>query len=90
MVQPDQGRGLSIHKVAVNGIPDLPVQLLQVVGLRVDGRAHGAGPKGAVVGLLHDKQDLVHAHVCLLVEVWQRLLAPGLTRQQEAATFPVV
>ena len=90
MVQPDQGRGLSIHKVAVNGVPDFLVQLLRAVGLRVDGRAHGAGPKGAVVGLLHDKQDLVHAHVCLLVEVWQRLLSPGLTRQQEAATFPVV
>ena len=89
-MQPDQGRSLSLLKVTMHGIPDLPVQLLQVVGLRVDGRAHGAGPKGAVVGLLHDKQDLVHAHVCLLVEVWQRLLAPGLTRQQEAATFPVV
>jgi hypothetical protein len=34
--------------VAMHGIPDLPVQLLQVVGLRVDGRSHGAGPKGAV------------------------------------------
>ena len=87
---PNQGRGFSLLKVAVHGIPELLVQILQAVCLRVDGRSHGAGPIGAVVGLLHDKQDLVHAHVCLLVEVWQRLLAPGLTRQQEAATFPVV
>lgn len=54
-MQPDQGRCLSLLKVAVHGIPDLPVQLLQVVGLRVDGRAHGACPKGAVVSLVHDK-----------------------------------
>jgi len=84
-MQPDQGRGFSLLKVAVHGIPDLPVQLLQAVCLRVDGGSHGAGPIGAVVGLLHDKKDLVHAHDCLLVEVWQRLLAPGLPRQQEAA-----
>ena len=84
-MQPDQWRGLSLLKVAMHGIPDLPVQLLQVVGLRVDGRAHSAGPKGAVISLVHDKQDLVHAPIGLLVKVWQRLLAPGLPRQQEAA-----
>ena len=59
-MQPDRGRGFSLLNVAVHGIPDLPVQLLQAVGLRVDGRCHGAGPKGAVVGLVQDKQDLVH------------------------------
>jgi len=31
-MQPDQGRGFSLLKVAVHDIPDLPVQLLQVVG----------------------------------------------------------
>jgi hypothetical protein len=51
----------------------------------VDGRAHGAGAKGSVISLVHDKQDLVHAPIGLLVKVWQRLLAPGLPRQQEAA-----
>jgi hypothetical protein len=85
-MQPDQGRGLSLLKVAMHGIPDLTVQLLKVVGLRVDGRSHGAGPKGVVVGLVHDKQDLVHFTAGLLVEVWQRLPVPGLPRQQEAAT----
>ena len=85
MVQPDQGRGFSLLKVAVHGIPDLPVQLLQAVGLRVDGRAHGAGSIGAVVSLVHDKQNLVHVPAGLLMEVWQRFLAPGLHRQQEAA-----
>ena len=84
-MQPDQGRGFSLLKVAVHGIPDLPVQLLKVVCLRVDGRSHGAGPKGAVVGLVHDKQDLVHFTAGLLMEVWQRLPAPGLPRQQVAA-----
>jgi hypothetical protein len=69
----------------MHGIPDLPVQLLQVVGLRVDGRAHGAGSKGAVVSLVHDKQDLVYGLVGFLVEVWLRLLALGLPRHQEAA-----
>ena len=68
MVEPDQRRGFSLLKVAVHGIPDLPVQLLQAVGLRVDGRAHGAGPIGAVVGLLHDKKDLVHADGSLPVK----------------------
>jgi len=71
VVQADQGRGSSLIKVAMHGIPDLPVQLLQAVCLRVDGRSHGAGPKGAVVSLVHDKQDLVHVPGGLLMQVWQ-------------------
>jgi hypothetical protein len=43
MLQPDQGRGLTIQKVAVDGISDLPLQLLQAVCLRVNGAADGAG-----------------------------------------------
>ena len=43
MLQPDQGWGLTLLKVAVHGISDLPVQLLQAVCLRVNGGADGAG-----------------------------------------------
>jgi hypothetical protein len=43
MLQPDQGRGLALLKVAVHGISDLPLQLLQTVCLRVNGGADGAG-----------------------------------------------
>ena len=42
MLQLDQGWGLALLKVAVHGIPDLPVQLLQAVCLRVNGGADGA------------------------------------------------
>jgi|LakMenE01Jun11ns_1017448.scaffolds.fasta_scaffold9730888_4 hypothetical protein len=43
MLQPDQGWGLTLLKVAVHGISDLPLQLLQTVCLRVNGGADGAG-----------------------------------------------
>lgn len=43
MMQPDQGRGLALLKVTVHGIPDLAVQRLQAVCLRVNGGADGAG-----------------------------------------------
>ena len=43
MLQTDQGRGLALLKVAVHGISDLPLQLLQTVCLRVNGGADGAG-----------------------------------------------
>jgi hypothetical protein len=43
MVHPDQGRGITLLKVAVHGISDLPLQLLQAVCLRVNGGADGAG-----------------------------------------------
>jgi hypothetical protein len=43
MLQPDQGRGRTLLKVAVHGLSDLPVQLLQAVWLRVNGAADGAG-----------------------------------------------
>ena len=43
MLQLDQGRGHTIQKVAVHGISDLPLQLLQAVCLRVNGGADGAG-----------------------------------------------
>jgi len=43
MLHPDQGRGLALLKVAVHGISDLPLQLLQAVCLRVNGGADGAG-----------------------------------------------
>jgi hypothetical protein len=36
MLQPDQGRGLTILKVAVHGIPALLVPLLQAVCLRLN------------------------------------------------------
>ena len=42
-MQLDQRRGLAFLKVAVHGIPDLAVQLLQAVWLRVNGAADGAG-----------------------------------------------
>ena len=43
MLHPDQGRGRTLLKVAVHGISDLPLQLLQAVCLRVNGAADGAG-----------------------------------------------
>ena len=43
MLQPDQGRGLALLKVTVHGIPNLAVQRLQAVSLRVNGGADGAG-----------------------------------------------
>ncbi len=43
MLQPDQGRGLALLKVTGHGIPDLAVQRLQAVCLRVNGGAEGAG-----------------------------------------------
>ena len=36
-MQADQGRGFPAFKLAVDSIPDLLVQLLQAVGLGVDG-----------------------------------------------------
>ena len=42
-MQLDQGRGLAFLKVAVHGIPDLAVQLLQAVCLRVNRGADGTG-----------------------------------------------
>jgi hypothetical protein len=85
-MQPNQGRGCSLIKVAVHGIPDLPVQLLQAVRLRVDGRCHGAGPVGAVVGFLHDKKDFVHGPSSCLSELWQRLLATPATFEPSPGT----
>jgi len=43
MLQTDQGRGRTLLKVAVHGISDLPLQLLQAAWLRVNGGADGAG-----------------------------------------------
>jgi hypothetical protein len=43
MLQPDQGWGRILLKVAVHGISDLPLQLLQAVCLRVNGGVDGAG-----------------------------------------------
>jgi hypothetical protein len=43
MLQSDQGRGLTLLKVAVHGIPALLVQPLQAVCLRVNKDADGAG-----------------------------------------------
>ena len=43
MLQPGQGRDLALLKVAVHGIPDLAVQLLQAVSLCVNGGADSAG-----------------------------------------------
>ena len=77
-MQPDQGWGFSLLKVAVHGIPDLLAQLLQVVCLRMNGGAHGTGPKGAIVGFLYDKKNFVHGPALLPVEVWQWFLALGL------------
>ena len=59
-MQPDQRRCFPFLEVAVHGIADLLVQLLQAVCLGMDGRSHSTGPVGAVIGLLYDKQDLVH------------------------------
>ncbi len=66
MVQADQGRCFSVYEVAVDGIPNLSVQLLQAVGFCVDRPSDRTGPIGAVIGLLHNKQDLVHGSVSWL------------------------
>jgi len=42
-LQPDQGWSLTILKVAVHGIPALPLQLLQSLCLRMNGAADGVG-----------------------------------------------
>jgi hypothetical protein len=42
-LQPDQGWSLTILKVAVHGIPDLPLPLLQSLCLSVNKDADGAG-----------------------------------------------
>ena len=60
MLQPDHGRDLTLLKVAVHGISDLPLQLLQAVWLRVNGGAGGAGPVGGLIGLVYDKKDFVY------------------------------
>ena len=60
MLQPDQGRGRALLKVALHGISDLPLQQLQAVCLRVNGGADGAGPVGGLIGLVYDKKDFVY------------------------------
>ena len=64
LIDPHQRRGLCFLEVAIHGIPGLTVQILQAGCLRVDGRSHGTGPEGAVISLLHDKQDFVDRNSC--------------------------
>ena len=55
--------------MAMNRISQLPVELLNGVGLGVNGSTNSLSSKRTVFGLLHQKKDLVHGQHALL-PVW--------------------
>jgi hypothetical protein len=51
-MEADQGRRLARIEVADDGVANLPVEILQSVGLGVNGGSGGTGPKGAILSFL--------------------------------------
>ena len=59
-MEADQGRRLARIEVADDGVANLPVEILQSVGLGVNGGSGGTGPKGAILRFLDQEKDFLH------------------------------
>ncbi len=60
MVEANQRWSITWVVVAMNGIPDLLMELLQRSRFGMDCSTNGLRPKRTIVGLFHQKQNLVH------------------------------
>ena len=59
-MKPYQRGRITLLKVAVHGITNLLMQLLQILRLCVNRTANGVGSERPVLGFFHDKKNFVH------------------------------
>ena len=80
----DQRWSITWVVVAMDGIPDLPMELLQGCRFGMDRSSNSLRPKRTIVGLFHQKQNLVHTQTVFPqsddLALFERVLTTKLRR----------
>lgn len=59
-MQADKFWPFPLVEMTTHGIPNLPVQGLDIIRLGVDGLPHGAGKESTLMSLLNEKEYFIH------------------------------